>query len=295
MLRHMRLAEMTAVSGQLVDKTTRRETFLSIPEVAPLHPLLTDAHNAVLAAQPSDTQPSPEMVTILQQEAELDVRHDHLARAATLTLETEREHCLAATEPDEGRAAMCDRVNSQIFPDGLACINVSFAAEAGNTARVAKLLKDQPQIGKFLDTIAVPGKKAGSKNGASAKKTLLDTINEWITVGRDLQRLEEAREDLLARQAIPTTAPKTILATRSQWIRVVSAVLNNLDLSSAPAEKIEAIRGPIQMAADRAGKRYAGGSSEPTEPEEVAAAQPEKAKPAPDKAKPAPDKAPPVA
>ncbi len=39
MLRHMRLAEMTAVFGQLVDKTTRRETFLSIPEVAPLHPL----------------------------------------------------------------------------------------------------------------------------------------------------------------------------------------------------------------------------------------------------------------
>ncbi len=255
MLKHMTLAEMTAVSGQMVDKTTRREKFLSIPEVAPLHRLLTDAHNAVLAAQPTDTQPSAAMLAILRQEADVDVRHDRLARASTLSLETEREHCLAASEPDEARAAMCERVSSQIFPDGLACNNVSYAAEAGNTARVAKLLHDQPQIGQFLDTISVPGKKNGNKNGAGSKKTLLDTIQEWIAVGRDLQNLEAVREDLAANEATPAS-PKTIFAARSQWIRIVNAVLNNLDLSTAPADTIEAIRAPIQGASDRAGKRY---------------------------------------
>ncbi|XXY48077.1 hypothetical protein WME91_49575 [Sorangium sp. So ce269] len=47
-------------------------------------------------------------------------------------------------------------------------------------------------------------------------------------------------------------------AARSQWFRVVSAVLSNLELSDAPSEAIETIRGPLLKASDRAGKRYGG-------------------------------------
>lgn len=292
MFKHMTLAEMTAVSAQLVDKTRRRETFLSIPEVAPLHPRLKGAHNAVLAAQPSDVEPTAEMVTVLQKEAVADARHDHLARAATLTLEAEREHCLGATPPDEGRAAMCERVNSQLFPDGLSCIVVSFLAEAGNTARVAKLLEEQPQIGKFLQTVTV-----STKN----KKTLLDTVHQWIAAGTELGELEHEREDLAAKAA-GVTSKGTIQEARLQWIRVMNGVLANLDLSTAPIEKIEAIRGPIQAASDRAGKRYPGASAEAAEPADGAAAKPANGKPVngkpangkPDKATPENGKLPPA-
>lgn len=270
MLKHMTLAEMTTVSGQMVDKTTRRDTFLSIPEVAPLHPLLTTAHNAVLAAQPADTAPAPEMQAILSEETAVDMRHDRLARASSLSLETEREHCLASAEPDEARAAMCDRVQGQLFPEGLAFINTSFSAEAGNAARVEKLLQDQPQIGKFLQTIQVQGKKPGALPGTTVPKTLLDTVSEWIAAGAELKKLEEKREDLVAKQG----TPPTIQAARAQWTKVVSAVLANLDLSTAPAEAIEAVRGPILAASDRAEKRYAAEGSAKKAPQESAPAAP---------------------
>lgn len=259
MLRHLTLAEMVSITGQLVEKTARRDTFLSISEVAPLHPQVVLAHSGVLAVQPAEAGTSAEMKAITEREAGVDVRHDHLARAGIASLEHEKQHCLAAEEPDQARAMMCDRVSAQIFPDGLSCINVSWAAEAGNTARVAKLLKDQPWIEKFLSTIAVPSGKKGSKKGQkgqSDQKTLRDTMNEWIAVGRELHKLEEQREDLVAKESSGANQ-KTIFAARAQWIRVVNGILTNLNLSTAPAEKIEAIRKPILAASERAAKRYA--------------------------------------
>lgn len=262
MLRHMTLAEMVGVSGQMVDKTARRETFLSIAEVAPLHPQLVLAHSGVLAVQPVDAGTSAVMKETVAKGTALDVRHDHLARAGVASLEHEKQHCLAAEEPNPARAAMCDRATALIFPDGLSCINISWGAEAGNTARVAKLLKDQPEIAQFLSTIAVPEVKTsngkGQKNQKGAgetKKTLLDTMNEWIAVGRELQKVEELREDLESKEA-SGVSPKTIFAARAQWIRVVNGVLTNLGLSTAPAEKIDAIRMPILAASVRAAKRY---------------------------------------
>jgi hypothetical protein len=51
----------------------------------------------------------------------------------------------------------------------------------------------------------------------------------------------------------------TIQAKRSQWFSLISTTLSNLEISRAPAEAIEAIRGPVLRASERAGKRYAGG------------------------------------
>ena len=262
MLKHMTLAEMTLCSAQMVEKTARREVFLSIPEIAPLHRQLLTAHDGIIAAQPADAAPSPTLLAILAQEAQVDVRHDRLARACTSSLDAEREHSFAASEPDEGRAAMCDRVKTQLFPDGLSFITTSYAAEAGTTARAARLLEEQPEIGKFLRSIQVPGKKPASKGNPGGKATLLDTVQAWIDSGRELQKLEEQREAQVAKDAVAPSA-KSILAARATWIRVISAVLANLDISMAPAEAVEAIRGPILAASERAEKRYAGSAASP--------------------------------
>lgn len=260
MLKHMTLAEMTFCSAQMVEKTARRDVFLSIPEIAPLHPQLVKVHDGIVAAQPVDAGASPALLAITAQEAQVDVRHDQWARASVSSLDNEREHSLAADEPDESRAAMCDRVRSQLFPEGLAFIRGSYAAEAGTTARAARLLEEQPEIGKFLRTIQVPGKKPVSKAHPGGKVTLYDTVQAWIATGRELQKLEEQRE---AQAAKDTAAPsaKSISTARANWLRVISAVLANLDISMAPAEAIEAIRGPILAASARAEKRYAGNSA----------------------------------
>ncbi len=53
----------------------------------------------------------------------------------------------------------------------------------------------------------------------------------------------------------------------------MTAVLNNPDLSTVPAETIEAVRGPILSASERAGKRYAAGPADASPPEDGAVRQ----------------------
>jgi hypothetical protein len=262
MLKHLTVAEMAALGLAWVNKGARRDTFLSIPEIAPLHPQLVEAHKAILGVQPADKAASPELRKLLQKGESIDLRHDHLARAGSLALELARELFLAAEPPDEERAASCERVAGKLFPEGLAVVNTSWLGEAGNAARLAKLLEEESELRPFLKGIAVPG-----------KGTLLDVVERWIGAGEELEKVEHLRGELLQKQAVPADKA-TIQAARSRWIRLVSAVLNNLELSGSPAKAIEAIRGPVLRASERAGKRYGGGApdSEVLDPEDQAGA-----------------------
>jgi hypothetical protein len=261
MLKHLTVAEMAALGLAWVNKGTRRDTFLSIAEIAPLHPQVVEAHQAILAVQPADKTMSPDLRVLLQKGEVIDARHDHLVRASSLALELTRELCLAADPPDVDRAAVCDRVHGKLLPDGLAVINTSWLAEAGSAARLEKLLEEESDLRPFLKTISVPG-----------KGTLLDVVGRWITAGHELSKVEHLREEMLQKQAAPADRA-TIQAARSRWTRLVSAILSNLELSSAKAEAIESIRGPVSRASDRAGKRYASGTpdAEVLDPEDQGA------------------------
>ncbi|XYH95741.1 hypothetical protein ACMHYB_49425 [Sorangium sp. So ce1128] len=125
-----------------------------------------------------------------------------------------------------------------------------------------RALDEEPSIGEFLKGIPAPG-----------KTTLLHTTQRWIKTGKELEAIEHRRDDLAAKEKTAPVTRATIAAARSQWFRVVSAVLSNLELSDAPAEAIETIRGPVLKASERAGKRYGGapagegpGLVEPGEP-----------------------------
>ncbi|WP_437580689.1 hypothetical protein [Sorangium sp. So ce887] len=88
-------------------------------------------------------------------------------------------------------------------------------------------------------------------------------------------RVVEAHETVLAvrptKEKTASVPNATLLSARNKWLRVVAAVLSNLDLSDAPAEAIETIRGPVLKASERAGKRYAGAGPSETAVEEPAA------------------------
>ena len=272
MLKHLTMEEMVALLLPWVNKTKRRDTFLAIPEIAGLHPQVVLAYQAVVAAQPVDASKSPELVKLEAQLVEIDNQHDPLARCLFRTLEADRERCLAAEVPDRERAARCEEVMGQLFPTGLLIVNASFLAESGNTARVAKLMEEKPEIGQFLKSVF-----------ATDKKPLLETAQRWIATGKKLEALEHEREELLAKQATPVNK-LTLFAARTQWMKVVSAILSNLDLSQSPAEALEAIRGPVVRASERAAKRYAGGKGgdtaiepEPADGEGVTEAEPARA------------------
>ncbi|WP_437593084.1 hypothetical protein [Sorangium sp. So ce1000] len=248
MLKHLMIEEMVALVAPWIEDAQRRRLFLSIPEIAGLHDKVVEVHGAVLAVRPSKASVSAGMTSLNDELVTADERHDHLAKAVSYGIDAHREHCLAEEPPDVGRAEACDRAQASLFPTGLAIIKASPTAESGNTARIARLLDEEPSIAAFLKVIPAPG-----------KTTLLHTVQRWIASGKELSTIERRRDALAAKEKTAPVVNATILAARNQWLRVVSAVLSNLEISSAPAEAIETIRGPILKASERAGRRYASG------------------------------------
>ena len=258
MLKHLNAHEMIGLSGPWVGDAKRRTLFLSIPEIAPLHPKLVEIHAELVAAEPPSGAVSPAMQALLDEEKAVDDVHDPLARAVAAGLEADRAHALAAEPPDLARAKQAEAVTAELFPDGMSIVNAAYVAESGNTARVASRLAESPMLAPFLKSIPVRGKAT----------TLLDTADRWVDVGAKLGKLERKREELEAKEAVKPLDKRAVSAIRSRWIRLANAVLTSLELSDAPTEAIETIRGPLRKAAERAGKRYGGAVAdvEPTSP-----------------------------
>jgi hypothetical protein len=244
-LKHLNIDEMVALSAPWVNDAKRKELFLSIPEIAALHPKLVQSYAELLGAQPAAAAVSPALQKIIDEAIGVDAQHDPLARAVFSGIDADRAHSLAEEPPDLERAKQANEVQTKLFPNGMNIINASLLAESGNTARVAKLLKDEPEIGAFLKEI--PVRRKGS---------LLDTTQRWIGAGTKLGKLERQREELEAKEATRPAGKAAMNALRARWIRLISQMLSNLELSDAPAEAIETIRGPVQKASDRAAKRY---------------------------------------
>jgi hypothetical protein len=245
MLKHLNGAEMVGITGPWGTDAKRKAVFLSIPEIAALHPQVLKIHAEVLIAQPAGAAVSEALKKIMDEETAVDAVHDPLARAVSSALLADRDQSLAAEKPNLANARQAEKVQAKLFPNGMSIINASFLAEAGNTARVAKLLEEEPDVAAFLKSIPVRG-----------KGTLLDTTHRWIAAGAQLGKLERQREEQEAREATKPVGKAGMNALRARWIKVVSQVLSNLELSEAPAEAIELIRGPVQKASERAGKRY---------------------------------------
>lgn len=254
MLKHLNIDEMVALIASWKNDAKRKAVFIGIPEIAPLHPKITDLHTELLGAQPAAAAVSPALQKIIDAAIAADALHDPLARAISSGITADRDQCLAAEPPNQERAKLADEVQSKLFPGGMTIVNASLLAESGNTARVAQLLDDEPRIAVFLKTIPLRG-----------KGTLLDTTHRWIAAGTTLGKLEVQREEQEAKEATTTLGKAAITALRARWMRLVSQVLSNLELSDAPAEAIEVIRGPVLKAADRAGKRYEAPAASPAD------------------------------
>jgi hypothetical protein len=257
-LKHMNGDEMVGISGPWGTDAKRKAVFLSIPEIAALHPQIVKVTAELLVAQPAAAAGSEALKKIVEAETVVDAVHDPLARAVSSGLMADRDQSLAAEKPNLENARRAEELQAKLFPSGMSIVNASFLAESGNTARVAKLLDEEPEVAAFLKTIPVRG-----------KGTLLDTAHRWIAAGTQLGKLERQREEQEAKEATQPVGKAGMNALRARWIRVVSQVLSNLELSEAPAEAIELIRGPVQKASERAGKRY-----ESADPEASPAAGP---------------------
>jgi hypothetical protein len=82
MLKHLMIEEMVAHVSPWVENAQRERLFLSIPEIAGLHPKAVAAHDAVLAVRSTKAGPSGAMNALNDELARVDERHDHLAKAS---------------------------------------------------------------------------------------------------------------------------------------------------------------------------------------------------------------------
>lgn len=251
MLKHLNVDEMVALSGPWIDDGKRKAQFLAIPEIAALHPKVAQIHADLVSAKPASGTVTPELQKIIDAANAVDIIHDPLARVTAAGIDLDRHFALASTPPDLARAKQAEEVYAKLFPGGMNIINASLLAESGNTARVARLLANEPAIGAYLQSIPVRG-----------KGTLLDTVHRWLDAGAQLGKLERAREEMEAIEITQPTGKVGINVLRARWIRIVSLILTNLEVADAPTETVEVIRGPVLKASERAGKRYESGAEE---------------------------------
>lgn len=244
MLKHLNLEEMVGITSPWVADPTCRALFLSIPEVAALHPQVVELQAQLLAAQPLGTAKSSAMKKIIEESASVDALHDALARAVDSGIATDRLCSLARKPPALDRAKQAEEATAKLFPNGMAVINASLVAESGNTQRVAALLEREPALAAFLAEIPV-------RDG-----NLLEMTKRWIAAGKKLGKLERDRAALAAKESTTPRDTSAITRLRGEWIGLVSLVLANLERSRANPAAIENIRGPVLESSDRAGKRY---------------------------------------
>lgn len=246
MLRHLNNQEMLAITSTWTHNARAKAAFLSIAEIAPLHPKVAKIDAELLAIQPPSDTASTEVRRLVAAAVRADVEHDALVRAVSAAIESDRTYCLATRPPQPARAEQAEAIHAKLFPTGMAIINVSLLAEAGNAARVATLLDQDPSIAAFLEAIPIRD-----------DHTALDLTRRWIAAGKKLGKLEHERSVLTAKGTTKPLELVAISAVRARWLRLVAQVLSALELSDAPGEAIESVRGPVLFASERAAKRHA--------------------------------------
>ncbi|MBK9265321.1 MAG: hypothetical protein IPM54_36745 [Polyangiaceae bacterium] len=247
MLDHLDIDEMLALTASWVEPSQTRDVFLSVPEIAPLHPKVVQTHQALVASKTARA-PQNELKALLEEETVVDARHDHLARGIHLAFESHMHFLLGQDPPDFARAATCQLAQRKLFPTGLTIVNASLLAESGNTARVGRMLRNQEKgLADFLATVPA----------LEPNKTLRDMVDAWIEAGTALAELEHKRSSLMLKEGAmaPASSPQ---AAKRAWNRIVSQVLLTLGVSDASPDVVHALRAPFEGAVERTSMRFSG-------------------------------------
>jgi len=246
-LDHLEIDEMLALTTPWVQASPMRDAFLSVPEIAPLHGKVVQAHEGLVAAK-SVRAPQNELKTLVEEETIIDARHDHLAKGIHAALEAHLHFCLGQDPPDFVRAAAFQQAQRKLFPTGLAIVNASLLAESGNTARVGRMLRNQEKaLADFLATVPA----------LAATKSLRHMIDAWIEAGTSLAELEHLRNSLELKEGAlaVTSSPQ---GAKKAWNRIVSQILLTLGVSDASPDIIQSLRQPFEEAVERSSMRYPG-------------------------------------
>jgi hypothetical protein len=198
-------AEMVELSDPWVTEGSPANAAIkSKPLMASLLPRMTASHNALLVLQPLAQDPKAKRLG--DQARDLDAKHDELVLAIYGSL--------TAVARVSERSDDLLKLRDKLLPDGASHTIRSYRAEAGHTKLVASRLD------------------AGTQDALKAitldKTNMLDLVQHWIGVGKDLGQVEAERALL----GIPESAPAAeVNAARLDWVRTVNALRAMADMS----------------------------------------------------------------
>ena len=242
--------EMVGLSGSWIsDKTTNK--LLSVHRrTAGLAEDLESAHADLVRAQGTSVAKNADLAKLLDDEAVVDGRHDRKARGVNLALSALAELADGA----ELRAAIVD-ARSLLFPEGMAFINQNYAAEAGVAEVTRHRLAEHKDVQTLLTTLP-----------SLENRTLADEVAGWLDAGDQLRQLEVQRRQITNQGDSPQSVDRTaVTRARNRWIRVLSALTNQIDLDDEPDEQLKkAILNPLNEALDRAENRAKKSAAKPS-------------------------------
>lgn len=258
-LKNLNTEEMTGLSGSWVDPGPTRALLEKHPRTAGNVADLAAAHEGLVKSQSKARQVDQKLAAILASEKVTDGVYDRKARGVNMLLAA-----LAELADDEAQARSFSGAQSLLHPDGLAFINLNFAAEAGVAALTRHRLKEAPEVQALLASISLP----------FAGKTLSDEVAAWLGAGDTLSKLETERLTLVDASEDAPEQPsdrKAQSLARNRWIRVVRAIVDQITLDASPDPDLRRlVLRPLSEAESRADARAgrASSPSAPTEPED---------------------------
>lgn len=244
-LKRMRTEEMVAVTSTWVDEAhPDRQAIAQEPALASLLPQVDRAHEGLLVTH--DAGPNAVRLKQIQEEQKaLDVEHDDVLRGIWAYLWA----LIYFARTREERQSFL-RLTALLLPEGLTAVIKSYREEAGQAELAGSRLTDADRA--LLQTLVLPD-----------GRTLLDVVNQWLSLGAQLGALDRERSGDLTDDR-PTQA-EAVLA-RNQWIRTVQTVQGVAALVAANNPVIQEIMARVD-AAGRYADRRAGSGDQPDEPD----------------------------
>jgi len=227
---------MLALSGPWLNPDGELALLQSHPLNVAVIPLLERAHNDLLRFDVSNARTEVELriADLTARLTRVDADHDRLARGIHGLLTSLAE---LSDEPDDRELLLSTR--DALLPLGLRETQRTYLEQTGNLERVRQHVL--PRAVPILRTVSLAG-----------GRTLEDAVLGWSSLGGEFETLGHSRRTLQA-ELDALTPEGNVQQARNVWIRVVNAMLSNVNLvPMSPADE-DRLFGPLREAEDKAG------------------------------------------
>ena len=239
-LKDLKTSTMVTITAPWLDPKKQRPALERLTRVSGLLPDIAAAHQGLIKFQKKESVLSTALGKLAEKAAALDETHDRKARGL-FNITTG----IADLSDDDSFSDAILVARDELMPTGLQVVTPSYRDEAGAAALVEERLT--PESKKLLKETQVAG------------KPLAKWVDGWLRAAHELGEVEAERVKLQGRINDEPNMGGDVVRARNHWIRVVSTVLQVLELEKDLDVKtrksvIEQLDAALAKAGRRTGK-----------------------------------------